>query len=605
MSVLGLPFREVVVADFEFISESGATPAPVCMVARELCSGRVMRMWCDELPADPPFATGPDTLFVAFYAPAELGCFLELGWPIPERVLDLYVEFRNETNGTTLPEGRGLLSACSHHGLPSITSAEKDTERALIMRGGPWSDDERRRILDYCATDVEVLPALLERMLPRIRSRRGGLGQALLRGRYMTAVARMERTGVPIDVETLDKMRTHWSAIKLDLIEAVDKDYGVYEGATFKVGLFAGWLADRKIDWPRTETGALRLDQDTFRDMSKLHPSLDPLRELRHTIGQLRLERLAVGPDGRNRTMLSPFGARSGRNTPSGNEFIFGPSTWLRGLIKPRPGRAVGYLDWSSQEVWIAAVLSGDAALLDALRSGDPYLAFAKRAGLAPTDATKQTHKQIRDMCKTCVLGTNYGMGARSLAYRTGLSMIEANDLLRRLAVAFPVFTEWAEHAVDVAMLTGRLSTVFGWTVRVASTTRPTALRNYPMQANAAEMLRLGACLATEAGIQVCAPVHDALLIEADTDQIDEVIERTRAAMAQASATVLGGVEIGVDADTVVWPDRYADPRGAQMWETVTRLIGVAEMREVDEVRDIREVVDVGEVRDIREVGDI
>ncbi len=187
---------------------------------------------------------------------------------------------------------------------------------------------------------------------------------------------------------------------------------------------------------------------------------------------------------------------------------------WLRGLIKPAEGRALAYIDWPSQEVWIAAQLSGDPALLDAVLSGDPYLAFAKMAGLAPPDATKQSHKAIRDMCKTCVLGTNHGMQAESLAMRTGLSVIEAQDLLRRLALTFPVFTAWAEHVVDVAQLTGHLSTVFGWTLRTDNVLRTTSLRNFPMQSNGSEMLRLAACLATERGVDVCAPVHDALLVE-------------------------------------------------------------------------------------------
>ena len=99
--------------DFEFISESGAHPIPVCMVARELISNRLVRMWQDKLSADPPFSLDERTLFVAFYAPAEWGCFAALGWPMPARVIDLYAEFRAKTNGIPLPTGRGLLSALS------------------------------------------------------------------------------------------------------------------------------------------------------------------------------------------------------------------------------------------------------------------------------------------------------------------------------------------------------------------------------------------------------------------------------------------------------------------------------------------------------------
>jgi len=65
-------------------------------------------------------------------------------------------------------------------------------------------------------------------------------------------------------------------------------------------------------------------------------------------------------------------------------------------LIKPPPGHGVAYIDWQQQEFGIAAALSGDPLMMDAYRSGDPYLAFAKQAGATPADATKATHKAIR-----------------------------------------------------------------------------------------------------------------------------------------------------------------------------------------------------------------
>jgi len=230
-------------------------------------------------------------------------------------------------------------------------------------------------------------------------------------------------------------------------------------------------------------------------------------------------------------------------------------------------------VDWSSQEVAIAAALSADKALADAVLSGDPYLAFAVRAGLAPPDATKHSHSRIRDMCKTAVLGTNYGMRAPSLAARTGLSIIEAGHLLRSLAAAFPVYWEWAERVIDTGVLTGRLATVFGWPVHVTSTTTATSLRNFPMQAHGAEMLRLACCLTAERGITVCAPVHDALLVEAPACDIDATVAAVQAAMDEAARAVLGGAEVGTEAAVVRWPDRYTDPRGEVMWARVNGLL--------------------------------
>jgi DNA polymerase-1 len=257
--VLGLPFRQIWLLDFEFVSESGAVPVPVCMVARELISNSLVRLWQDELGAEPPFPIDDDTLFVAYFASAELGCFLALGWPPPVRVLDLYSEFRNATNGIPLPGGRSYLSALSHHGISAITAEQKTEERALVMGGGPWSTTERRRILDYCQTDVDPLGVLLERMLPGILARPNGFGQALLRGRYMAAVAKMERTGVPIDYETLERLRIHWDDIKLDLISAIDKNYGVYEGKPcLRLGCLAGGYLLRLVRKTESSVGVMR-----------------------------------------------------------------------------------------------------------------------------------------------------------------------------------------------------------------------------------------------------------------------------------------------------------------------------------------------------------
>jgi hypothetical protein len=93
------------------------------------------------------------------------------------------------------------------------------------------------------------------------------------------------------------------------------------------------------------------------------------------------------------------------------------------------------------------------------------------------------------------------------------------------------------------------------------------------MQANGAEMLRLACCLATERGIEVCAPVHDAVLICAPLDRLNDDVASMRACMAEASRAVLDGFELGTDATVVRYPDRYADKRGTRMWAEVTSLI--------------------------------
>ena len=88
------------------------------------------------------------------------------------------------------------------------------------------------------------------------------------------------------------------------------------------------------------------------------------------------------------------------------------------------------------------------------------------------------------------------------------------------------------------------------------------------MQANGAEMLRIACCLATERGVEVCAPVHDAVLINAPLDRLDADIASMRAAMAEASRAVLSGFELGTDVHVIRYPDRYMDGRGQVMWRS-------------------------------------
>ena len=150
-------------------------------------------------------------------------------------------------------------------------------------------------------------------------------------------------------------------------------DYGGLS-LSFNAERFAQWLVKNDIPWPRTATGTLSLSDNTFRQMARAYPQVSPLRELRHSLSEMRLfDKLAVGSDGRNRTLLSPFRSSSGRNQPSSAKFIFGPSCWLRGLVRPTVGRAIAYVDWSQQEFGIAASLSGDASMQDAYLSADPF----------------------------------------------------------------------------------------------------------------------------------------------------------------------------------------------------------------------------------------
>ena len=558
--------------DFEFSHQPGGLPVPLCMVAREVRSQELVRVWLAGDPQPSPVPFNKSDLLVAYYAPAEIGCFLELGWPIP-LVLDLYAEFRWVTCGETPPHGKGLLGAMLYHGLPAIDAGHKAEMRELALRGGPYSEVEKTDLLDYCQSDVDGLVRLLQEMAPKVDWPRA-VG---VRGRYTVAVARMEKMGVPIDRETLSEMTGNWEELKAHLVREVDPDGEVYEWKgghfAFKYDRFALMLERMNIAWPKSDTGRLLLDQGTFKDMARCYGGrIASIHDLRRALSEMRLNSLEVGPDDRNRCMLSPFASKTGRNQPSNSKFIFGAASWLRGLIQPERGKALAYVDWSQQEFGIAAYLSGDTQMQEAYVSGDPYLAFAKQAGAVPQDATKETHGGIRNRFKTCVLGVQYGIGAKGLGARLGMDECRAGRLLQMHKQTFQKFWEWSDQKEACGLLLLELQSPFGWRCSFRAKPNPRSIRNWPMQTAGAEMMQLAAIYATEGGLSVCAPIHDAFLIKADAIDITEAVARMQQAMRSASEAILPGFPLRSDACVVCYPERLGS--GAPMWGRVQGLLG-------------------------------
>jgi DNA polymerase-1 len=569
-------YSGIVVWDFEFRPDADHRQSPVCATFLELHSGQRVELRGD-FGARPPFPTRGDWLWVSYHASAETHCHIALGWPIPETILDLEAEFRCATTNYSMEAGKGLAGAMCAHGLSWSDTIEKPAMRKLILEGGPeYTADEWRQILEYCWLDTDGLAALLPLMLPAIRARPQGWAFALIRGYYSGhCIAHMEWAGIPLDVAAYQRLDQHWDAIRARLVAQYNHEFGVYDGLRFVTERFVDYLARENIPWPEHEPGVLDLRDQTFGEMGVIYPSIERLRQLRKTMAKLRLTSIALGADGRNRALLGQFVASTGRNAHKAGELIFGPSRWLRGLIKPPRGRVLCYLDWSSQEFIIAAALSGDQNMLAAITSGDPYMWFAKMARLAPEWAVRETHEHIREVCKACCLGVLYGMGYRALAMRIGRSEIEAKELLEHHRRIFRTFWNWSGRAVHEATFFGYIDLTFGWRIHHGTKARnggedtnPTTLMNAPVQGNGAEMLRLAAIFAHQAGVTVNCPLHDAFLIEAPEQEELITIQVMQDCMRRASRLVLDGIEVPVKVHTVRWPDRYMDdrPEAQDMW---------------------------------------
>jgi DNA polymerase-1 len=570
-------FDEVWSFDFEYLGgDAGERYDVVCLAARELRSNRTLKLWRDELGSVPPYRTDDKVLFACFAAHAECGCHLALHWPLPERVLDLSPEYKNFVNGRAhAGDKRGLLDALRRYGLPSISKGEKDFWRDIVLRGPPWSENERVGILRYCLSDVDGSAALLQHMLPAI-----DLPRAFLRGEFVKASTWMEWRGVPIDMGVFVHLRDQrtWDQIRETLIPPVDAAYGVFNGRVFKHDKFEAYLARNKIPWPRLDSEKLDLQAETFRERAKAYPQIGALRELRHTLAKLRSIKLQVGADGRARTVLWPFASKTGRTQPSASKYILGPSVWLRSLIRPEPGRAIAYCDWTAMEFGIAGALSNDRKMLEAYGT-DPYLSTAIAFGKAPPGATDQTHGDVRELFKVVLLAAQYEMQAPSLASRLGVSVIEADEILQQHRRLYGTYWHWSDAWVHRALSSGQMRTNFGWGFYLDRPSKERTLRNWPIQSHGAEILRLTCVWATKRGLQLLAPLHDALLLEAPTDRIEQDVALLQEIMRRGSRIVLnpsgGSFTLRSKAAIVRYPDRYSDKRGVRMWSVVAQQLAL------------------------------
>jgi DNA polymerase I len=507
---------------------------------------------------------------------------------VPQRVLDLNPAFRNLVNGRHTPEGKGLIGALRYYGLDAITAKHKDGMQKRVMAGPPFTAEERQRILNYCAGDTDALRRLLPKILAEPEF---NLGVSLYHGEFAAVSALMEHRGVPIDMEVFSHLADEkiWREVRDAMVPAIDAQYGVYVRNaagdwTFSMERFAAYTAREGIAWPLLESGKLNMRRKTFEDMSKGFPQLEELRQLRHARDKMRKVKLAVGADGRNRTVLWPFQAKTSRTQPKASLWIFSPAVWLRSLIKPEPGMAVAYIDYSSMEFLIAASLSDGHCgpvnnMLEMYRSGDPHLSFAKSVGAIPSWGSKQTHGEIRDKYKVMLLASQYGMSTETLAARLGVSTFEAHEMLNQHREQFSQYWRWSDDWVQHALQSGIMRTAFGWTCRTGITEfNERSIRNWPIQSAGADILRIACILAARHGIRLLAPIHDAVLIESSIEQIEADVALMREIMRRASRVVLnatteGTHELRTDYTIICYPDRYSDKRGAAIWQRVMQLL--------------------------------
>ena len=557
-------FKKIVVVDTEFqsdISNSYCTKA-LCAVYKDLKTEQTLKIWdYEENNLAQHHFDFEETLFVCFYATAEVGYFLKQLMGRPPYIFDCWTEYAKlYKNNRDL----SLLAASTAYSYPNpISKEEKEKFRDMCIKQNTWNKKEREEILNYCEGDVLMNEHVFYKVLNDLENICGNdyetlLEQAMARGQTMACYAKVTKNGMSIDIPKLNDFNEYWLLVKNEVIKKLNSELNLWDDACkFSHSKFHQLI--KKLDllgeWPTTPMGKLKTNKETFELFDDYYPEIKKLKRIFNLLNASKLTEFAISEDARYRPYggYKPFGTHTGRCTPS-SKWIFGTAKWARSFIKPPFGCAMVNLDFKSQETFIAAVISGDEKMLASYKSGDFYMNTAILAGMAPTDATKETHPEIRKIWKTIVLATNYGQGARGMAKalkKFNKTYSEVAGLLMKYKESYKTYFDWAEAKSNHAQVHGYISTSLGWDRHFpyAVPINPRSLMNWPVQSEAGEILRNALIRLLNANIKVCATVHDSFLIECQLPELNEQIRIAKQCMIDAGTYIVGAEGMQVDVE--------------------------------------------------------
>lgn len=589
--------------DFEFNQIMNEEVNLVSCVTMDSYTEETKRFWLHNSPSNQDKLRKHISNYqeiIGFACVAEARSFYSLNFdPLSFRWIDLFLEYRMLTNhndklnwGKQLVDGKvktfskprpkwerteeekskgfkptHSLAECTYKLTGEIrdTTEKDDVRKLIISNPKKFTEEEKKRILDYNEADVRFLKVIWGRIKEEYQEllHSDDLDweeyheDALWRGRYSAHTAIMESRGYPINLEATKNFSNQIPSIMAEAQRDINSQFPK-EMKPFKWSPTKGYSWNQKVtkewlennvdihSWVKTDGGSLSLSLEAWeRHFAYKHDyprgnfgaQIVRYLKLKQSLYGFSLKKQTgkksfwdnVGPDGRVRPYMNIYGAQSGRSQPAATGFMFLKPAWMRALVEPAEGKYLAGIDYGQQEFFLAALMSEDESMIAAYLSGDPYLFMGKEAGTIPPDGNKKTHERERDLMKSTTLGILFGMTKFGLAIKltadSGQEFTEkeAQGLIDMFNSIYPRHNEWKQEQLYLYQDGHAISTLDGWKLWTDND-NPRSVLNVPVQGGGAAIMRRAVDMAVEKGCKVAFTLHDAIYIEDDMDSLKSIV---------------------------------------------------------------------------------
>ena len=278
--------------------------------------------------------------------------------------------------------------------------------------------------------------------------------------------------------------------------------------------------------------------------------------------------------DSRLRTGFNLHGTTSGRLSSSGKlnmQQLPRDNPIVKGCIQAAPGNKIVAMDLTTAEVYVAAVLAKDKALMEVFRSGGNFhSSIAKtvfRLNCAVEDVASLFPTQ-RQAAKAVTFGIMYGAGPKKISEQvtkdsgTHFSQSEAKEVIDDYFKSFHALKDWIETNHRFIEQNGFVYSFFGRKRRLPNVkssdagVRSHSIRsglNFLVQSAASDINLLGAIdmhsflQKTKSRAKIFALVHDSILAEVPYSEVDGYCDQLEYYIQMDRGLSIPGAPVGCD----------------------------------------------------------